>query len=129
MTNDKRQTTINPWPPQTLQRRKQRLGDGKIIMTAPIESGGNNKAVRRVGNCITARAHWKRRRCSIFSNNVTVQQLWKQRGSSVALATASWWLRQQHGSGFGSSIVAQQLWQQHGSVAATTTAWRVQWLW
>jgi len=107
MTNDKRQTTINPWPPQTLQRRKQRLGDGKSIMAAPIESGGNNLAVRSIGNCIMARAHWKRRQCSGFSNIVIVKQLWKQRGGAAALETAWQWIWQQRGGGFGNRMAVQ----------------------
>jgi len=55
-TNDKQQATINPRPLLSMKRRKQGLGNVKSIMTAPIESGG---LVHRVGNCITARAHWK----------------------------------------------------------------------
>jgi len=85
MTNDKQQATINPWPPLTMKHRKQGLGNVKSIMTMPIESCG---AVHSVGNCITARAHWKQWQCSGFSNVVTVQQLWKQRGGELALATA-----------------------------------------
>jgi len=107
MTNDKRQTTINPWPPQTLQRRKQRLGDGKGIMAAPIESGSNNLVVRSIGNCIMARAHWKRRQCSGFSNIVIVKQLWKQPGSgfgnNVAVALATGWR-----CSFANSVVVVQ---------------------
>jgi len=75
-TNDKQQATIDPWPLLTMKHRKQRLGNGKSIMTVPIESGGNNIAVGSVGNCIMARAHCKQWQCSGFSNSVTVQQLW-----------------------------------------------------
>jgi len=74
-----------------------------------IESGGNNLAVRGVGNCITARAHRKRRQCTGFSNSMIVQQLWKKRGGAVALATAWWWLWQQRGGCFGNCMAVLQL--------------------
>jgi len=55
MTNNKQQLAHGLT--QTMQHGKKRVGDGIRIMKVPIESDGNNVAVRRVGNCITATAH------------------------------------------------------------------------
>jgi len=90
-------------------------------MTAPIESGGNNKAVRHVGNCITCRQlhHGKS-----TLEAAAMQHLLQQRDSAAALETA-WQF-----SGFGNSIVVasatawQWLWQQHRGAAALATAWQ-----
>ena len=90
-------------------------------MTAPIESGGNNKAVRHVGNCITCRQlhHGKS-----TLEAAAMQHLLQQRDSAAALETA-WQF-----SGFDNSIVvasptaasATALW--HCGAAALLTAWQ-----
>jgi len=128
-TNDKRQTTINPWQPQTLQRRKQRLGDGKSKMTAPIESGGapcrqlhHDKSTFNV-----AATAWQ---YSGLYQTMVVKQLRQQQCDAAALETA--WRY----SSLGNSVAVAS--QQCASAAALATAlWcsgcakrmQVQWFW
>jgi len=89
-------------------------------MTAPIESCGNNKAVRRVGNCITCRQlhHGKS-----TLEAAAMQWLLQHCDSEAALETA-WWC-----SGFGNSLAVdlattwRWLWQQDGGAALLIAWW------
>ena len=116
MTNDKqqatsKQATINPRSPLTIKHRKQGLANINKHHDSAIESGG---AVHCVGNCMTARAHWK-----LW---VVMQWLLWCCYSEAALETA--W----RCIGFGNSMAVA--WAttcgEHGIAAALLTPWQCQ---